>query len=233
MESEQEHLKEELKRKCDEEVAAYKQSALDEMTIAQEELAEGFRGASISKLRAAQELADKLAELRSSVAAAVEIAKHNMEEKDVQAFYSLQLTDAQKKDIKALRSIEDLLSNAEAINKVIWSLYYENAYTDLIGRLNIGTGSSVCGIYKITNTENQMVYIGQSVNIANRWKQHIKRGIGADTPTQNKLYPAMKAIGPENFTFEVVEQCPRSKLDEREDYWQEFYKAKEFGYSIK
>jgi len=28
-----------------------------------------------------------------------------------------------------------------------------------------------------------MCYIGQAVDIAERWKQHIKRGIGADPPT--------------------------------------------------
>lgn len=69
--------------------------------------------------------------------------------------------------------------------------------------------------------------------MAERWKQHIKRGLGADPVTKNKLYPAMKAIGVENFSFEVIEECERSKLDEREDYWQDFFKAKEFGYSIK
>ena len=70
-------------------------------------------------------------------------------------------------------------------------------------------------------------------NIADRWKQHIKRGIGAETPTRNKLYPAMLAIGVENFSFEVIEECSRDQLDAREDYWQDYFKAKEFGYSIK
>ena len=69
--------------------------------------------------------------------------------------------------------------------------------------------------------------------MAERWRQHIKRGIGAESATRNKLYPAMQEIGVENFTFEVIEECERSLLDEREDYWQDFYKAKEFGYSIK
>jgi hypothetical protein len=43
----------------------------------------------------------------------------------------------------------------------------------------------------------------------------------------------MFELGPENFTFEVIEECERSRLDEREDYWQDYFKAKEFGYSIK
>jgi hypothetical protein len=71
------------------------------------------------------------------------------------------------------------------------------------------------------------------VDIAERWKQHIKRGIGAEAPTRNKLYPAMLAIGVENFTFEIIEECDRSLLNEREQYWQNCLKAKEYGYSIK
>ena len=197
----------------------------------QKEFAEQFAASNQQKLAAARQLTEQVIQLRSTVASAVEIAKHKMEEESAAEFYKLQLPQESLDDIEALRSIESLLHNSEAINKVIWKMYYEKPYTDLIGR--IGLTSTVCGIYKITNIENQMTYVGQAVNIADRWKQHIKRGIGADAPTQNKLYPAMKKFGPENFTFEIIEKCPRNKLNEREDYWQEFYKAKEFGYSIK
>ena len=197
----------------------------------QKEFAEQFAANNQQKLAAARQLTEQVIQLRSTVASAVEIAKHKMEEESAAEFYKLQLPQESLDDIEALRSIESLLHNSEAINKVIWKMYYEKPYTDLIGR--VGLTSTVCGIYKITNIENQMTYVGQAVNIADRWKQHIKRGIGADAPTQNKLYPAMKKFGPENFTFEIIEKCSRDKLNEREDYWQEFYKAKEFGYSIK
>ena len=43
----------------------------------------------------------------------------------------------------------------------------------------------------------------------------------------------MKKFGPEALMFEILEECDRNKLDEREDYWQDFYRVKEFGYSIK
>lgn len=197
----------------------------------QKEFAEQFAANNQQKLAAARQLTEQVIQLKSTIASAVEIAKHKMEEESAAEFYRLQLPQESLDDIEALRSIESLLHNSEAINKVIWKMYYEKPYTDLIGR--VGLTSTVCGIYKITNIENQMTYVGQAVNIADRWKQHIKRGIGADAPTQNKLYPAMKKFGPENFTFEIIEKCPRDKLNEREDYWQEFYKAKEFGYSIK
>lgn len=70
-------------------------------------------------------------------------------------------------------------------------------------------------------------------DIAERWKQHLKRGVGADPPTQNKLYPAMLDIGVENFTFELLEECTPAQLTEREKFYTDFYKAQEFGYSIK
>lgn len=204
----------------------------EELQQAARDFTEQFKSDNSVKLIAAQELQDQIEQLRSSVASAVEIAKHKMEEENKIEFYRLQLPDTSVNDIQALRSVENLLSNPETINKVIWKSYYERPYTDLIGRLGLAN-SATCGIYKITNIENEMTYIGQAVNIADRWRQHIKRGIGAEAPINNKLYPAMKKFGPENFTFEIVEVCPRAKLNEREDYWQDFYKAKEFGYSMK
>ena len=78
-----------------------------------------------------------------------------------------------------------------------------------------------------------MCYVGQSTNVPERWKQHIKRGIGAEAPTRNKLYPAMLAIGVENFLFEFIEECDKLQLDQREQFWQEYFHSKDFGYSIK
>ena len=43
----------------------------------------------------------------------------------------------------------------------------------------------------------------------------------------------MLSVGVENFTFELIEECDKSLLNEREDFWQDYFKAKEFGYSIK
>ena len=174
---------------------------------------------------------DELTDLVQKLNSAVEANKRAEEIKQKQDFYRLQLTTIDLDEIKRLREVEPYLREKEPLNKVIWKVYYEKPYTDLIGRV-VGTGIHT-GIYKITNIENQMCYVGQAVNIADRWKQHIKRGIGAEAPTRNKLYPAMLEVGVENFTFEIVEECDKSKLNEREDYWQEFFHAKDFGYSIK
>lgn len=169
--------------------------------------------------------------LRSIVSAAVEASKRAVEIENQKDFYRLVLSEEDILEIARLREVIPYLRQAEPLNKVIWKVYYEKPYTDLIGRV-VGSGVHT-GIYKITNLQNQMCYVGQAVNIADRWKQHIKRGVGADTPTRNKLYPAMMSVGVENFSFEIVEECDRALLDQREDYWQDYFKAKEFGYSIK
>ena len=200
-----------------------------------EELIASYANDLAELIHAKQIELDKVNDLLETVTTNVELAvaanKRAEEIKQQQDFYKLNLSLLDMEEIKKLKSIIPYLRDSEPLNKVIWKVYYEKPYTDLVGRV---VGSKVkTGIYKITNQENQMCYVGQAVNIADRWKQHIKRGLGAETPTKNKLYPAMAEFGVENFTFEIIEECEKAKLNDREDYWQEYFKAKEFGYSIK
>ena len=177
------------------------------------------------------EVEAKLGRMKAITDAAVEANRRAQEMENQQDFYRLILTEIDLLEIEKLREVTPFLRDSEPLNKVIWKVYYEKPYTDLVGRV---VGKNVkTGIYKITNLNNGMCYVGQAVNIADRWRQHIKRGIGAEAPTRNKLYPAMLSIGVENFSFEIVEECERTLLNEREDYWQDYFQAKEFGYSIK
>lgn len=178
-----------------------------------------------------KQLEGNVALMRATNDAAVAAAKRAEELKNQQDYYRIQLSAADVHEIELLREVEPYLRDKEPLNKVIWKCYYEKPTTDMIGRV-VGSGVHT-GIYKLTEIATGKCYVGQAANIADRWKQHIKRGVGAETPTRNKLYPAMIAAGPENFTFEIVEECDRTLLDEREDFWQDYFKAKEFGYSIK
>jgi hypothetical protein len=175
--------------------------------------------------------AARLLEYRKKQYAAIEDAKRAEEKKTQSSFYMLQISNDDLADIKELKLVEKRLAKKEVLNKLIYKVYFEKPYTDLVGRV-VGKETKT-GIYKITNTLDNRVYIGQAVNIAERWKQHIKRALGAEPMTQNKLYPAMRDEGVWYFTFEIVEVCEKAQLNEREQYWQEFFGAKEFGYSIK
>ena len=196
-----------------------------------EESTQSYTTAIASKREELSNISQQIADLKAILDAAVDANKRAQELADKQNFYKLNLPQADLIEIEKLREVTQFLRDSEPLNKVIWKVYYEKPYTDLIGRV-VGSGVHT-GIYKITNLTNGMCYVGQAANISDRWKQHIKRGMGADTPTRNKLYPAMLETDVENFSFEIVEECSRDKLNERELYWQEFFKAKEFGYSIK
>ena len=173
----------------------------------------------------------QLNNLKRNVDVAVKEAKRHLEMENKKDFYRLVLSDDDIVEIKRLREVLPYLRDKTPLNKVIYKVYYEKPLTDMIGRV-VGTGIHT-GIYKITHIDSQKCYVGQAVNIADRWKQHCKRGVGAEDWTRNKLYPAMYSLGVENFSFEILEECDRSKLNEKEDYWQEFFHAKDFGYSIK
>lgn len=93
-----------------------------------------------------------LKELRSSVDAAVESAKRDVDQKNKEQFYRLIISNSDMEEIKKLQEIIPYLKNPEALNKVIWKVYYENPTTDLIGRI-LGK-NTITGIYKITNIAN-------------------------------------------------------------------------------
>lgn len=109
------------------------------------------------------ELQDQVAEYQAKATAAAEAAKREEEKRLNIDFYRCTLSSIDIEEIKTIRSISHLLRNTEPINKVIWKVYYEKPTTDLIGRV-IGSGVHT-GIYKITNLNNQMCYIGQAVRI--------------------------------------------------------------------
>ena len=196
-----------------------------------QELIDMYSSKNEEQLAIYNKIVEDLNEAQKKTNSIIEANRRSELEKEKKDFYRLQLSDIDIEEIKKIRSIEPYLRKKEPLNKVIWKVYYEKPFTDLIGRI-IGPGIK-CGIYKITNLENGMVYIGQSNNITERWRQHIKRGVGADPPTQNKLYPAMLEFGAENFTFEIVEECPPDKLTEREKYYTDIFQANSYGYVVR
>lgn len=76
------------------------------------------------------------------------------------------------------------------------------------------------GIYKITSPTNK-IYIGQSVDINKRFKQHKKMSGGIKNMT--RLFNSFRKYGPENHKFEIIEICNVDELNNRERYWQDFY----------
>ena len=88
------------------------------------------------------------------------------------------------------------------------------------------------GLYLIRNLHNGKVYVGQSVNIERRFRNHKSRTFSTDYETP--LYKAFQKYGIENFSFEILEECTKEELDEKEMFYIAKYKStqKEFGYNM-
>lgn len=170
-----------------------------------------------------------LDKIRSTRAAAIEAQRKEKEIKEKLTFYSLNPTKVEIEDIKKLENIKPTLNNQRILSMLIWSTFFQKPMTALCNNV-LGT-TTITGIYKITNQNNNMCYIGQSVDIATRWKQHAKCGLGIDTPAANKLYKAIQEDGIWNFSWELLEECPREYLDEKEKFYIELYQAYEYGYN--
>lgn len=167
------------------------------------------------------EVKDNLEKLRNTRAATIQAFKKEQEIEDKINFYKIQIDDQDKKEIYAIKSIEYLFRDARPLNMMIWSNYYLKKANTLCS--NILSKDMICGIYKITNINNKMCYIGQARNIKERLREHMKHGLGIDCPSNNKLYELMKKDGLEAFTFEVLEECDPSLLNEKEKFYIDLY----------
>lgn len=91
------------------------------------------------------------------------------------------------------------------------------------------------GIYKYQNLINGKIYIGQSKDIARRKKDHITRAFNnfsTNSEYSSPLHCAMRKYGLDNFSFEVIEECKISELNEREIFWIKHYDAQNNGYNL-
>lgn len=171
----------------------------------------------------------KLDNIRSTRAAAIQAQIKEREIKDQLSFYCLQPTENELDDIKALERVKPNLHQPRILCMLIWSTYFQKPMTALCNNI-LGT-AIVCGIYKITNQETGECYIGQAVDIAKRWKDHAKCGLGIDTPANNKLYKAIQEYGIWNFSWELLEKCGKEQLNEKEYFYIDLYDSKNYGYN--
>ena len=173
---------------------------------------------------------NQLSQIKTVYEAATAARIREKEDQTKRMFYQLQIPKTQISDMTKLEEWKRELNDPSIVSKIIWSSYVIKPASDLCNRV-LGT-SAVCGIYKITNILTGDIYIGQSVNIADRWKNHIKCGLGIDASSTNKLYNNMQEYGVWNFTFEILQKCSRDKLNEKERFWIEMYQSNKVGLNV-
>ena len=77
----------------------------------------------------------------------------------------------------------------------------------------------ICGIYSIENVVNHKKYIGQSINIKSRWCKH-KVDLNNGSHDNDYLQKSWNKYGENNFEFEILEECSKEELNEKERYYE-------------
>lgn len=176
-----------------------------------------------------QNIQNEINKLKASLSAGVQARLREQQKKDKIGFYKLSINEVDLSDVKMLENLKVSFHKPVVLSKLIWTQYFQKQMTELCDRV-LGK-KTICGIYKITNLLTEQCYIGQSVNISDRWKQHCKCGLGIEASTTNILYNAMQRDKIWNFSFELLEECPKENLNEKEKFWINMYQSNKFGYN--
>ena len=194
-----------------------------------EALNTAYSNLQLKLLREADEVRSDLDKIKATRTAAIEAARR---EKDIESnltFYCLDISDADKRDIAKLEALKPSLNKPRVLSMLIWQTWFQKPLKALSA--NVVGATDATGIYKITNIKTKECYIGQAIHIKERWAEHAKCGLGIDTPAGNKLYKAIQEFGLWNFSFEVLEECPREQLNEKEKYYIDLYSSYDYGYN--
>lgn len=86
-------------------------------------------------------------------------------------------------------------------------------------------------IYKITNIQNNKVYIGQTIRPINqRFHRHLNDALNNILDTH--FARAIRKYGKNNFTIEEIDTAQsQDELNQKEQYWIRYYNSVEDGYN--
>lgn len=180
-----------------------------------------------SAIQEKEQIQTEIDKLKASLSAGVEARLREQEKKDKINFYKLSISEADLADVKMLQNLKSSFHKPVVLSKLIWTQYFQKQMTELCDR--VFGKKPISGIYKITDLITEECYIGQSVNIQQRMKQHCKCGLGIEASATNKLYNTMQKDKVWNFSFELLEQCSKELLNEKEKFWIQMYQSNKFG----
>lgn len=86
-------------------------------------------------------------------------------------------------------------------------------------------------IYKIENIINGKIYIGKTLNSPEqRWKEHVRDSTKSQC-SNRPLYKAFNKYGIDKFQLTTIEECDYTCVNEKEQYWIEYYGSFKNGYN--
>lgn len=86
-------------------------------------------------------------------------------------------------------------------------------------------------IYKISTTISNRIYIGSAINFQNRKAKHIRQ-LRVNKHCNIKLQRFVNKYGLDKLNFEIIEQCKKQLLLEREQFYIDKYDCVKNGFNI-
>ena len=152
------------------------------------------------------------------------------QEQQKKYFWCIQIPEQDREDIHyLLTQVAPQVRNKDIIPKLVWSEYLQKLTQELMKRAEI---EDKPGIYKITNVTTGKCYVGKSTKVKQRLIDHIKGSVGISTIADQKIHHAMLDEGLWDWTFECICYCDKDQLSEKEKYYIDFFKAKDWGYNV-
>ena len=135
-------------------------------------------------------------------------------------WFEFQLNDREQRLISTIAEISGLYPE---LKKELAAIEWKKVRLPQIQKWS--SAINVKGIYRLVLKKDENVcYVGQAVNIKDRWYEHIKKMIGADNKGSEKLYD----YRPNEFYWTIMESgC--NDLNGAEKYWIEYYCCREKG----
>ena len=222
------HYKEIQKLLIDEELSAYRKRWTNEIN---DDIAK-INDQRTDMLKDLDAIKSILEDERSKRAAINEELRKTEEKEKYNEIHSVQLTDNEKEDIRFLLSLEDRLHNKQALYKLVWSTYLQQAYKNTFHNI-LGNRDPRNVIYCIENIETGKKYIGKtSAEVSKRWTEHIKTSLNIGTVKTTNIHKALYNHWDE-FIFYILAETEKDKLSEMEKYYINFYESDKYGYNIK
>lgn len=230
-------IKQQQQKNINQEIQLYKNKAQSELFKYKDTLdlaakeAEKQYNQKIQKLQLdLQQTVTELDKMKMTREAAREAILRQQKIKQDLSHYCLKPTSVDQDDIDRLQTIKKDLHKPRILSMLIWQTYWQ-PLAKIQFPIILNSSAAKTGIYKITNTITQQCYIGQAVDIDKRWKEHCKFGLGIDTPPGNKLYKAISEYGLQNFSFEMLEECKKEQLNQKQKFYIDLYDSYNFGYN--
>ena len=217
------------KENVDKFTAEYKENEMSRIRSEHEAVLSQYRLEEQQTLEQIAPIKQELENYEAKRRAIIEAQKREQELRDQMEYHRIKLTADAIEDIGYIRSILDKVRKKEIVAKVVWESYISGPTKEMLNRV-VGKEKK-CGIYRITNIRTQECYVGQGVDVAKRLTEHVKGTLGIQTIADQRIHHAMADEGLENWTFELLEECDKEQLNEREKYYISYYKSNEFGFN--